>query len=69
MKRNCESNGVIVRPAERREKISKELAAHAKRGGYRIHEDADLLRLVTYLNECPSVLEGEFRSGVSGIAG
>ncbi len=54
------ANGVIVRPAERREKISKELAAHAKRGGYRIHEDAELLRLVTYLNEFPSVLEGEF---------
>jgi glycyl-tRNA synthetase beta chain len=54
------ANGVIVRPAERREKISKELAAHAKRGGYRVHEDAELLRLVTYLNECPSVLEGGF---------
>ncbi len=53
-------NGVIARPAERREKISKELAAHAKRGGYRIHEDAELLRLVTYLNEYPSVLEGDF---------
>ncbi len=54
------ANGVIVRPAERGEKISKELAAHAKRAGYRIHEDAELLRLVTYLNECPSVLEGDF---------
>jgi glycyl-tRNA synthetase beta chain len=53
-------NGVIVRPAERGEKISRELAAHAKRAGYRIHEDAELLRLVTYLNECPSVLEGDF---------
>ena len=54
------ANGVIVRPAKRREKISNELAAHSKRGGYRIHEDADLLTLVTYLNECPSVVEGEF---------
>jgi len=54
------ANGVVVRPAERREKISRELAAHVKRGGYRIHEDAELLGLVTYLNECPSVLEGEF---------
>jgi glycyl-tRNA synthetase beta chain len=54
------ANGVVVRPVERREKISKELAAHAKRAGYRIHEDAELLKLVTYLNECPSVLEGEF---------
>jgi glycyl-tRNA synthetase beta chain len=58
--RKLKANGVIVRPAERREKISKELAAHAKRGAYRIHEDAELLKLVTYLNECPSVLEGDF---------
>jgi glycyl-tRNA synthetase beta chain len=54
------ANGVIVRPAERREKIEKELAAHAKRGGYRIHEDAELLNLVTYLNEYPTVIEGDF---------
>ena len=58
--KKLKANGVIVRPGDRREKISKELAAHAKRAGYRIHEDADLLKLVTYLNECPSVLEGEF---------
>ncbi|MGB7468751.1 MAG: glycine--tRNA ligase subunit beta [Candidatus Acidiferrum sp.] len=58
--KKLKANGVIVRPAERQEKISKELAAHAKRGGYRIHEDAELLKLVTYLNECPSVLEGDF---------
>ncbi len=56
------ANGVLLRPEERREKISKELAAFSKKSGYRIHEDADLLRLVTYLNECPSVLEGEFDS-------
>jgi hypothetical protein len=58
--KKLKANGVIVRPTERREKISKELAAHAKRSGYRIHEDAELLKLVTYLNECPSVLEGDF---------
>jgi glycyl-tRNA synthetase beta chain len=58
--KKLKANGVIVRPSERAEKISKELAAHAKRAGYRIHEDAELLRLVTYLNECPSVLEGDF---------
>jgi glycyl-tRNA synthetase beta chain len=58
--KKLKANGVIVRPAGRGEKISKELAAHAKRSGYRIHEDAELLRLVTYLNECPSVLEGDF---------
>jgi glycyl-tRNA synthetase beta chain len=54
------ANGVIVRPEERREKISKELAAHAKRGGYHVHEDAELLQLVTYLNEFPMVIEGGF---------
>src|SRR5271168_3455994 len=54
------ANGVIVRPAERREKIERELAAHAKRCGYKIHEDAELLNLVTYLNEYPTVIEGDF---------
>jgi len=54
------ANGVLVRPSARREKIEKELAAHAKRGGYRIHEDAELKKLVCYLNEYPSVIEGEF---------
>jgi len=58
--KKLKANGVIVRPAERGEKISKELAAHAKKGGYRVHEDAELLKLVTYLNECPSVVEGNF---------
>jgi glycyl-tRNA synthetase beta chain len=58
--RKLKANGVIVRPAERREKISRELAAHVKRLSYRIHEDAELLGLVTYLNECPSVLAGDF---------
>lgn len=54
------ANGVVVRPAERAERISKELAALAKKGAYKVHEDAELLKLVTYLNECPSVLEGGF---------
>ena len=58
--KKLKANGIIVRPSERGEKISKELAAHTKRNGYRIHEDAELLKLVTYLNECPSVLEGNF---------
>jgi glycyl-tRNA synthetase beta chain len=54
------ANGVIVKPTERREKIEKELGAHAKRGAYRLHEDAELKRLVTYLNEYPTVIEGDF---------
>ena len=54
------SNGVIVRPAKRREKIEKELGAHAMRGGYHIHEDAALRKLVVYLNEFPTVIQGDF---------
>jgi glycyl-tRNA synthetase beta chain len=54
------ANGVIVRPEERREKISKELAAHNKRTGYHVHPDENLLELVTYLNEFPAVIEGDF---------
>jgi glycyl-tRNA synthetase beta chain len=54
------SNGAIIRPATRREKIEKELDAHAKRGSYRVHEDAGLHRLVSYLNEYPTVIQGDF---------
>jgi len=54
------ANGVILRPSERREKIERELAAHTKKGGYRLHEDAALLNLVAYLNEYPTVIEGAF---------
>jgi glycyl-tRNA synthetase beta chain len=54
------SNGVIVRPSEREDKIAKELEGHAKRSAFRIHEDADLRKLVTYLNEYPSVIQGNF---------
>ena len=54
------ANGVIVRPAERREKIERELAAYVKRTGHHVHPDADLLQLVTYLNEFPHVIEGGF---------
>ena len=54
------ANGVIVRPRKREEKIEKELAAHAKRGNYQIHEDAALRRLVAYLNEFPTVIQGDF---------
>ena len=54
------SNGAIIRPSRRREKIEAELNAHAKHGSFRIHEDADLRRLVTYLNEFPTVIQGDF---------
>jgi glycyl-tRNA synthetase beta chain len=54
------SNGVIIRPARRQEKISKELEAFARKGSYRLHEDAELRKLVTYLNEFPTVIQGDF---------
>jgi len=58
--RQLRSNGVIVKPAERLDKIQRELAAHIKQGSLRVHQDADLLKLVTYLNEFPSVIKGDF---------
>ncbi len=58
--KKLQSNGVIIRPAMRQQKIASELEAHAKRGNYRIHEDAALLKLVTYLNEYPTVIQGNF---------
>jgi glycyl-tRNA synthetase beta chain len=54
------SNGVIVRPSRRQEKIAKELQALAKQGSFHIHEDAELRKLVTYLNEYPTVIQGDF---------
>jgi len=54
------ANGVIIRPARRLEKISRELGAFLKRSNYRIHEDPDLRRLVAYLNEYPTVIQGDF---------
>ena len=54
------ANGVIVRPSERREKIERELANYTKSGGSRVHPDDTLLRLVVYLNEYPSLIEGHF---------
>jgi glycyl-tRNA synthetase beta chain len=54
------TNGVVVRPAARLEIIHRELAAHARRAGYKVHEDAGLLQLVAYLNEFPHVIVGSF---------
>ncbi|HET9804367.1 MAG TPA: glycine--tRNA ligase subunit beta [Candidatus Acidoferrum sp.] len=54
------ANGVIVRSSTRREKVELELAALAKRGSYKVHDDADLLKMVSYLNEFPTVIEGKF---------
>jgi glycyl-tRNA synthetase beta chain len=53
-------NFVLCRPHARRDKIEAELLASSKRKGLKAHEDADLLELVTYLNECPTVILGSF---------
>jgi len=58
--KSLRSNGVLVRPSERLSKIESELGALAKKGSYRIHPDAELLKLVTYLNEFPTVIQGDF---------
>jgi glycyl-tRNA synthetase beta chain len=58
--KKLQANGVIVRPELRRAKIDRELSAAVKALGCEIHQDAHLLELVTYLNEYPSVLEGNF---------
>jgi len=54
------ANGVMVRPELRRAKIEKELAALGEKSGLKLHADAELLDMVTYLNEFPSVIQGQF---------
>jgi glycyl-tRNA synthetase beta chain len=54
------SNCVIIRPSARQQKIGAELESRAKKGSYRIHEDPSLLKLVAYLNEYPTVIQGNF---------
>src|SRR6267378_3245016 len=45
---------------ERRKKIETELRHLAAGKGLRLHEDAHLMDLVTYLNEFPTAILGEF---------
>jgi glycyl-tRNA synthetase beta chain len=61
------ANGVIVKPVDRRAKIERELEAATKRNGYKVHNDPELLKLVVYLNEFPSVLEGCFDEKFLGL--
>ncbi len=53
-------NFVLCKPQARRRKIETELHTLTARKSLRTHEDAGLLELVTYLNECPSVIMGNF---------
>jgi glycyl-tRNA synthetase beta chain len=53
-------NFVVVRPEARRQKIESDIKSIAGRKNLRAHSDAGLLELVTYLNEFPSVIIGDF---------
>ncbi len=53
-------NFVLCRPEERRQKIERELKSVAARKSLRPHEDEALLEMVTYLNEYPTVILGDF---------
>ena len=53
-------NFVLVKPDERKKKIEAEIHRLVDRKGWRAHTDAALLEMVTYLNEYPSVLLGDF---------
>lgn len=53
-------NFVVVDASERRKKIEREIRSLAAEGRWRVHEDRELLELVTYLNEYPAVIRGDF---------
>ena len=55
-------NFILCRPEDRRAKIESEIRALGSRRGLRTHEDPGLLDLVTYLNEFPAVIAGDFDS-------
>jgi glycyl-tRNA synthetase beta chain len=55
-------NFVLCQPGIRRKKIEAEIHALTARKQLRAHEDPNLLNLVTYLNEYPSVIVGDFDS-------
>jgi glycyl-tRNA synthetase beta chain len=54
------ANYVLVRAEERRKKIETELCQLAGSKGLRLHEDAHLMEMVTYLNEFPTAILGAF---------
>ena len=54
------ANFVLCRPEMRSAKIEAELKSVPARRGLRPHEDQVLLEMVTYLNEYPTVILGDF---------
>ena len=55
-------NFILCRPQARRAKIEAEIKSVAAKKNLHAHEDASLLDLVTYLNEYPTVITGDFDS-------
>lgn len=53
-------NFVICRPEARTEKIESEVKGLAGRKGFHVRKDTGLLNLVTYLNEYPTAILGDF---------
>ncbi len=53
-------NFILARPEVRRKKIEAEMKPLAARKGFHAHADSGLLDLVTYLNEYPTVILGDF---------
>jgi glycyl-tRNA synthetase beta chain len=60
-------NFVLVRPGERREKVERESAKLASRRGLRVNPDEALKELVTYLNEYPTAILGDFDPDYLGL--
>jgi glycyl-tRNA synthetase beta chain len=54
------ANYVLCRPEARRKKIEDEIQALTSRKGLKAHHDPALLDMVTYLNEYPTVIMGNF---------
>ena len=54
------ANFVLCRPDVRRKRIESEIHAIASRKNLKAHGDPSLLNLVTYLNEYPTVIMGNF---------
>ena len=59
-RRTLRRNFVLVNPSDRRQKIEREISSLAAKRGLRVHQDADLLDRVTYLNEYPTAILGSF---------
>jgi len=53
-------NFVLAQPSERHKKIETEIQAILAKRALRLHADAELTELVTYLNEYPTAILGDF---------